>query len=272
MRAVCLGIFFCSLGVLSAQDPAEAFGQAVQKSLRRSHSLYPEAATPGTPLSQAILFRIDWLTRNNPNFFSDPDWPMKVAAAEATRLGRGAQPIPAPTQAPDPADRRYLALVTKNFSVTGAAFRKGQQIVIESLRDHGKRGVVLVDGEPIVLFLDYIKLIRELEPGEGSPLTVKIVSARYGLPGSKGYVVSSAVQTSLTPNATGGVDVVVSDALLPPATAQRLNRSAGSQSTIDPVSGQPISVPNAKVLSVVYEIGGVEKVRQAVEGETLTLD
>jgi hypothetical protein len=272
MRAVFLGIFFCSLSVLSAQDSAEAFGQAVKESLRRSRELYPDSARPGTALSQAILFRIDWLSRNNPNFFSDPDWPVKIAAAEAERIGTGAPPVPTPAPAADPADRRYLAMVTKNFSVTGAAFRKGQQIVIEALRDHGKRGVVLVDGQPILLFLDYVKLVRELEPGEGSPLTVRIISARYGLPDTKGYVVSGAVQTSLTPNSTGGFDVAVSDALLPASTAQRLNRAAGSQAIIDPVSGQPISTPNTKILSVVYEIGGVEKTRQAEEGETLTLD
>jgi hypothetical protein len=272
MRAVLLVIFLSSLGALSAQDSAEAFGRAVQQSLRRSHALYPDAAKPDTPLSQAILFRIDWLGRNNPNFFSDPDWPVKITVTEASRLGLRAQNASAPRSQPNPAERRFLAVVTKNFSVTGASFRKGQQIIIEALRDYGKRGVIHLDGQEVVLWLDHIKLIRELVPGEASPLVVKIVSARYGLPGTKGYVVSSAVQTALAPNADGSAEVIVSDGLLPPAAAQRLNRSAGAQTTIDPLTGQPVGNSEPKVLSVVYEIGGVEKSRQAQEGTALVLD
>jgi hypothetical protein len=273
MRAAMLAILLGSLGALCAQNPDEAFGRAVLQSLARSHALYPEAAAPGTPLSQAILFRIDWLSRNNPAFFSDPDWPVKIAATEASRLGVRAQAAPAARPAPDPADRRYLAVVTKNFSVTGASFRKGQQLIVEALRDHGKRGVIVVDGQQVLLWLDHVKLLRELVPGQPSPLVVKIVSARYGLPGSKGYVVSSAVQSALTTNAGGAAEILVSDSLLPPATAQRLNRSAGARTIVDPITGQTTTTTAApKILSVNYEIGGVEKSRQAQEGTTLVLD
>jgi hypothetical protein len=272
MRSAVSAVFLGFLGALWAQDPDEAFGRAVLQSLARSHALYPEAAAPDSPLSQAILYRIDWLSRNNPGFFSDPDWPLKIATTEASRLGVRPRSPSAPRSAPDPTERRYLGLVTKNFSVTGASFRKGQQVVIESLQDYGKRGVIIVNGQEILLWLDHIKLIRELAPGEPNPLPVKIISARYGLPGTKGYVVSSAVQAALTTNSSGEAEVLVSDLLLPPAAAQRLNRSVPAQTAIDPVTGQPVVVTPPKILSVVYEIGGVEKTRQGQEGTSLVLD
>ena len=168
MRFAVLSVFLGSLGALCAQESEEAFGRAVQQSLVRSHAMYPEAAAPGTPLSQAILFRIDWLSRNNPSFFSDPDWPVKVATTEASRLGLRAQTAPVPVPAPNPADRRYLAMVTKNFSITGASFRKGQQLIIEGLRDYGKRGIIHVEGQEVLLWLDHVKLLREIVPGEAS--------------------------------------------------------------------------------------------------------
>ena len=271
MRAAVLAIVLGFLGTLQAQDQANAFGRAVQQSLEKSRELYPDASTPGTPLCQAIQFRIDWLSRNQPAFFSDPDWPVKIAAAEASRLGVRAQTAPPANSAANQAGSRYLAVVTKNFSVSGASFRKGQQVIIESLLDNGKRGLVFVDGQQLALWLDHIKLLRELVPGETNPLVVKVVSARYGLPGTKGYVVSSAVQSALTPNAHGA-ELVVSDTLLPAAAAQRLNRSAGTQMVTDPATGQSAIVPSPKILSVIYEIGGVEKNRQAQEGSVLMLD
>jgi hypothetical protein len=272
MRFVVLAIILGSLGALRAQNPEAAFGQAVRRSLEKSRALYPDALVPGSPLCQAIVFRIEWLTRNNPDFFSDPDWPVKIAATEASRLGVRVQAAPASPSTADAAGRRYLGVVTKNFSVTGASFRKGQQVIIESLLDYGKRGLIYVDGQEIVLWLDHIKLLRELAPGAAVPQVVKIVSARYGLPGTKGYVVSSAVQSALTTNAQGAAELVVSDSLLPAAAAQRLNRSAGSQTIIDPATGQRMLVPGSKVLSVTYEIGGLEKTRQAQEGSVMVLD
>lgn len=272
MRGVVLLFLLVFLGPLAAQDSGEAFGLAVKRSLERSHLLYPDAATPGSALSDAILWRIDWLNRNTPGFFADADWPMKVAVAEASRLGlRARAAAPRPT-APQPAERRYLGVVKKNFNEVGVSFRKGQQIILESLRDNGKRGVTLVDGLPVVLWLDYIKVVREILPGEASPLLVKIISARYGLPGTKGYVVTSAVQSALAPNAAGVAEIFVSDNLLPPAAAQRLNRSATARTSVDPATGESVPVIAPKVLSVTYEIGGVEKSRQAQEGSALVLD
>lgn len=272
MRGIALLLALIFPGALAAQDSGEAFGLAVKRSLERSHALYPDAAVPGSLLSQAILFRIDWLNRNSPAFFSDPDWPLKIAAAEGSRLGVRARSAATPRPAAEPEDQRYLAMVTKNFSVTGASFRKGQQIVVEALRDYGKRGIVLVDGQPVVLWLDHIKLLRPLAAGEASPKPVKITGARYGLPGTKGYVVSSAVQAALTPGAAGSAELLVSDSLLPPAAAQRLNRSATARTVTDPVTGRAVPVVSPKVLTVTYEVGGIEKTRQAGEGETLVLD
>lgn len=272
MRGVVLLLFLAFLGTLAAQDSGEGFGLAVKRSLERSHVLYPDAATPGSALSDAILWRIDWLNRNSPGLFSDADWPMKITVAEASRLGLRARPAAAQRAAAQPSARRYLGLVTKNFNEAGASFRKGQQIILESLRDYNKRGVTLVNGLPVVLWLDHVKLVREIAPGEPSPLVVKVLSARYGLPGTKGYVVSSAVQAGLTRNAAGAVEVLVTDALLPPAAAERLNRSATARVAVDPATGEAVPVLSPKVLSVVYEIGGVERTRQGQEGAALVLD
>lgn len=272
MRGVVLLLFLTFSGSLPAQDSGEGFGLAVKRSLERSHALYPDAAKPGSGLSDAILWRIDWLNRNSPAFFSDADWPMKVTVAEAARLGLRARSVAEQRAAAQPVERRYLGLVTKNFNEAGASFRKGQQIILESLRDYNKRGVTLVDGLPVVLWLDHVKLVREIAPGEPNPLVVKIQTARYGLPGTKGYVVSSAVQSRLARNAAGAVEIFVSDELLPPSAAQRLNRSAAVVTTLDPTTGQSVRVLTPKVLNVVYEIGGVGRTRQAKEGETLVLD
>ncbi len=267
-----LGVVFLGFsGELPAQEPSEDFGRAVQRSLARSHLLYPDAAQPNSRLSDAILVQIDWMNRNEPTFFSDADWPMKLTASEALRLGiraRVATPRPAPTVAP----KRYLGLVTKNFSVTGASFRKGQQLVLEKLQDNGKRAVTFVQGEPFLLWLDHIKLIREIRPGESRPTVVKIVSARYGLPGTTGYAVSGEVQTLLGPNSGGTNQILVSDALLSPSAAQRLNRAAVATTITDPVTGRVVPVYPKKVLTVTYQIDGEEKTVQAEEGDTLAFD
>src|SRR5690606_37524470 len=127
---------------------------------------------PDSTLSRAILGRIEWLGQNNQGYFSDPDWPMKITAREALTLGihpvRSARPVAparpvipsrnAPGQRPqDPGTTRYLAVVKQNFSVVGASFRKNQQIVLESVQDYGKRGTTMVDGQPVLLWLDKLK-------------------------------------------------------------------------------------------------------------------
>lgn len=225
-----------SLILLAAPPPAKAQnenlqGEAVKNSLSRSRVLYPDSARPDSPLSRAILRRIEWLGQNNPAYFSDPDWPVKIAASEALALRirpvttappprKPAQPPPAQTRRPqDPGTTRYLAVVKKNFSVTGASFRKNQQIVLESLQDYDKRGTTLVDGQPILLWLDNIKVLKKLPPGEPDPVVVKVVSARYGPPGRAGYSVSSMVQSLISPDSEGRYEILVSDALLTPSSS-----------------------------------------------------
>lgn len=250
---------------------ANTHGVAVKRSLDRARVLYPESVQPDTPLSQAILARIAWLNENDRTFFSDPDWPLRLTAAEALALGiRPVQPAPRRTPSGQPSGR-YLAVVTKNFSTTGASFRKGQQIILESLQDYKKRGTTLVEGQPILLWLDHVKILRELPVGETEPVVVKIDSARYGFPGKTAYSVSTMVQSLISPNASGRYEILVSDALLSPATAQRMNRGVVTGPPFDPYTGQPNPRP-VKVLTVTYTINGVEKTKQALEGQTLVLD
>lgn len=262
-------------GWLSAQQPSPAaFGAAVKDSLDRARDAYPDSANPDSPLSHALLMRIEYLNRNNRLVFSDPDWPMKLTAAEAAAMGIPARP---PTRASAAAGAtapggRYLATVTRSFSVVGASFRKGQQIVIEELRDYKKRGIVLVEGQPVLIWLDHVKILRPLAARESTPRVVKIESARYGAPGQTGYPVSDTVQALITPNVSGQYEILVSDALLPPAAAQRLNRNATARNVYDAQTGLVVPAVTGKILTVTYNIDGVKRTRQAVEGKTLVLD
>ncbi len=270
MRALLICLILATAPTI-LQGAGENHGNAVKSSLDRSRLLFPDAAEPNSALSQAILARIAWLNRNNQAFFSDPDWPMRLTAAEALALGiRARNPNPRPVPVP-PEEKRYLAVVTKSFSVTGASFRKGQQIVLEALRDYNKRGITLVDGQAILLWLDHVKLLREIPPDQGAPVLVKIESARYGFPGKTGYGISGMVQSLVSPNAAGRYEILVSDALLTPSAAQKLNRSVAVVSPYDPNTGQPNLRPR-KILTVSYTIGGLTKTKQALEGETLLLD
>lgn len=253
-------------GWLFAQG--EDFGAAVQRSLARSRMVYPDAAVPDSALSRAILARIEWLDKHDRAFFTNQDWPMRVTAAEALALGirprSMANPRPAGPLAGAP---RYLAVVTHSFSVEGASFRKGQQVVLEELQDYNKRGITLVDGRPILIWLDNLKLLRALPAGESAPATIRVESARYGFPGTKGYGVSNSVQTLLA----GGNSFPISDDLLSSAMAQKLNRSPEATATIDPVTGR--TIVRRKILTISYTInGGGKKVKQGAEGETLVLD
>lgn len=270
-RLAMVAFFAVMAGVLAAQgQTATAHGASVKRSLDRARALYPDSADPGSRLSQAVLARITWLSQNNTAFFSDPDWPLKVTAAEALALG--IRPVamrqPQPQQKPS---GRYLAMVTKNFSTVGASFRKGQQIVLESLQDYDKRGTTIVDGQPVLLWLDHVKIIRELPKGEAAPVVVKVDSARYGFPGKAGYGISGMVQSLISPNASGRYEILVSDALLSPGAAQKLNRSVVTGPPFDPNTGQPNPRPY-KILTVTYTIDGVPKTKQGIEGQVLVLD
>ena len=269
MREIVLCLLLCFSATGAFGQSASTHGAAVKRSLDRSRALYPDSANPGSALSQAVLARIEWLGQNDRAYFSDPDWPLKLTASEALNLGD--RPLAARAQVPQPGSGRYLAVVTKNFSITEASFRKGQQIVIESLQDYNKRGTTLVDGQPVLLWLDHIKLLRELPVGETAPVLVKVDSARYGFPSKTGYSISSMVQNLISPNASGRYEILVSDALLTPATAQKMNRAVVSGPPFDPNTGQPNPRPY-KVLTVTYTINGLTKTKQGIEGQTLVLD
>jgi hypothetical protein len=265
-----LGLLLCGAMGLHAQEAVlEDMGTAVKRSLDRSRALYPDAALPDSPLSQAIMARISSLRQTNPSVFSDPDWPMKITAAEAARLG-----IPAyqrHTTASTQLSGKYLGEVQKSFSEVGVSFRKGQQIVIEELRDYKKKGVVLVDGQPVVIWLDKVRILRPLAQSESNLNVIKIESARYGPPDQSGYSVSDRIQEMVTP---GGAppQILVSDALIPPATAQRLNRATSPRQVIDPKTGAVVMAVSGKMLTVTYEINGLRKTKQALEGQTMVLD
>lgn len=265
-----LGLLLCGTMALHAQEAVlEDMGTAVKRSLDRSRELYPDAALPDSALSKAVMARIAALRQSNPSVFSDPDWPLKITAAEAARLG-----IPAYQRnaaAASQASGRYLGEVQKSFSEVGVSFRKGQQIVLEELRDYKKKGVVMVDGREVVIWLDKVKILRPLARAENNLNVIKIESARYGPPDQTGYSVSDRIQSMVTP---GGAppQILVTDALIPPATAQRLNRATSPRQVVDPATGQVVMAVSGKILTVTYVINGITKTKQAMEGQTLVLD
>jgi hypothetical protein len=266
IAAIC---FLVLAGTLPATAEDEEFGAAVKRSLDRSRMLYPESAEPDSPLSKAILFRIEWLQIHNHAVFLDPDWPLRVTATEAAALGIAPQKIIA-RKARTTASRRFLAVVTRSFSTSQASFRKDQQILLESLQDYGKRGITLVNGEPVLLWLDNIKILRELAPEEPAPIVVKVESARYGIPGEQVYSVTAMVQSLIAPDPSGRYEIAVSDALLTPVAARKLNRSMPI--ITDPATGQRAIHKRDRVLTVTYTLNGLTKTRQATAGERLILD
>ena len=150
-------------GTLLASAQDEEFGEAVKRSLDRSRILYPESAQPDSALSKAILARIEWLQRHNRAAFRDPNWPLRVTATEAAALGIAPERAGS-TQARTTPNPRFLALVTQSFSTSQASFRKDQQILLEAIQDYGKRGITLVNGEPVLLWLDNIQILRYFTP------------------------------------------------------------------------------------------------------------
>jgi hypothetical protein len=256
-------------GMLLASAQDEEFGEAVKRSLDRSRILYPESAQPDSALSKAILSRIEWLQRYNRAAFHDPNWPLRVTATEAAALGIAPERAGS-TQARTTPNPRFLALVTRSFSTSQASFRKDQQILLEAIQDYGKRGITLVNGQPVLLWLDNIKILRELAPNEAAPVVVKVESARYGIPGVQLYSVTAMVQSLIAPDPSGRYEILVSDALLTSGAARKLNRS--TQIMADPATGQTaVHNPN-RVLTVTYTLNGLTKTRQAIAGERLVLD
>ncbi len=271
MRAAVLCLTLLVLtGHLLAHETNDAFGAAVKRSLERSRALYPQVTQPGSPLSQAFMRRVEWLNKNNVTFFADPDWPMKVTSWEAVALQ--IRPTKRNQSAPPTAhtdELRYLAQVTTNFATTGASFRKGQQIILETLQDNGRRGITLVDGRPILLWLDHVKVIRRIVPGESLPVMVKVISAQYGYPGRPGYNVSSMIQSLITPTPLGEYEILVSDALLTPSAARQQN---ARQPTAIDMNGRPVTVATSKVLTITYSLNGVTRTKQELEGSMMLLD
>ncbi|CAN5671814.1 hypothetical protein BH09VER1_BH09VER1_01880 [soil metagenome] len=290
LTAICFLAIAAMASSWAASD--DDYSATLQRSLARSRAVFPDSARPDTVLGAAVQARIDWLQQHEPSAFSDPEWPMKVATSTAKALGLIPRPNSASPQSPPtvpalrdapralpalPAEsaspgRRYLATVTKNFSVVGATFRKNQQIVLESLQNDNKRGTTIVDGVPYLLWLDNIKILREIPPGENTPALVKVESAKYGFPGKTAYSVAGMVQSLAAPGPSGAPQIHVSDALLTPNAAQKLNTSIAPMYVTDPSTGKvTLGIP-FKLLTVTYSLNGQKKTRQAYEGQTLTLD
>lgn len=266
--ALCLTLLVCA-GHLFAQTE-DPFGAAVKRSLDRSRALYPQVTQPGSPLSQAFLRRVEWLNKNNRAYFADPDWPMKVTSWEAVALGiRAVRPNKPPTKDATTDQVQYLAQVTSNFATTGASFRKGQQILLETLQDNGRRGITMVDGRPILIWLDHVKVVRQITPGESLPVMVKVISAQYGYPGKQGYNVGGMIQSLISPTPLGGYELLVSDALLSPSAARQQN--ARMPTTMD-ATGRPVPTDTAKILTITYSLGGITKTKQELEGSMILLD
>jgi hypothetical protein len=254
---------------LAAQNSTEEFGAAVKRSLDRARVLYPQSVEPGTALSRAVLARIDWLHRHNQSIFADPNWPLRVTATEATALGISPQ-RGHPSRPASGDSGRFLAVVTQNFSMAGASFRKDQQIVLESMQDYGKRGVTMVNDQPVLLWLDNVRILREISRDEALPVVVKVESARYGIPGGQAYSVTGMVQSLIVPDASGRYEIFVSDALLSPVAAKRLKREINANA--GRATGDGFVRTPDRVLTVTYTLKGSTRAKQAMAGEILILD
>jgi hypothetical protein len=78
------------------------------------------------------------------------------------------------------------------------------------------------------------------------------------------------VQSLIVPDTSGRYEILVSDALLTPVAARKLNRAASV--VTDPVTGQTaVRIPN-RVLTVTYTLRGSTRTKQAMGGQILVLD
>jgi hypothetical protein len=78
------------------------------------------------------------------------------------------------------------------------------------------------------------------------------------------------VQSLIAPDTMGRYEIFVSDALLTPAAARKLNREASV--VTDPVTGQSATRTLDRFLTVTYTLGGSTRTKQAAAGQTLLLD
>ena len=193
-----------------------------------------------------------------------------MTATEAAALGiRAAEAWF--SQAANNTSRRFLAVVTRNFSTTGASFRKDQQILLESIQDYGKRGTTVVNGEPVLLWLDNIKdpsgnIPRRSFPGrrQGGVGPLRH-SRRSKLTASPEWFSRSLHRTPR--GATKSLSPTLYSRL---RRARKLNRAASV--VTDPVTGQgAVRTPN-RVLTVTYTLNGLTKTKQAIAGQPLVLD
>ena len=77
------------------------------------------------------------------------------------------------------------------------------------------------------------------------------------------------VQSLIAPDTSGRYETLVPDALLTPAAARKLSRSAAHhRGSGDRSNG---SAPTGSCLTVTYTLNGLTKTRQAIAGERLVL-
>ena len=204
--------------------------------------------------------------------FSDPNWPLRVTATEAAALGAFLPSPRFPAKRRRTEGRRFLAVVTRNFSTTEASFRKDQQILLESVQDYGKRGITLVNGQPVLLWLDNVQgsprnsrrtkhrrsSSKWNQPAMAYPASKPTVSRRWFSRSSRRTPRDATRSLSLTPCS------------LP--WPQGSSAVAPHSLTTDPVTGQQVVQRPDRVLTVTYTLNGSTKTRQAATGERLVLD
>ena len=65
----------------------------------------------------------------------------------------------------------------------------------------------VINGQTVLLWLDNVKILREIARDEVPPVVVKIESAHYGVPGAQAYNVTGMVQSLITPDASGRYEI-----------------------------------------------------------------
>lgn len=154
----------------------------------------------------------------------------------------------------------------KGFSAGSASVKKGE---VYELAKEELSSVVVKDGGKLIKLPKDAVNVTEVEEGQSdSPGgSIRIISAKFGYGGNRQYEVKEEIKKRLRDQKLDEpVEILVTDALL---------RAKASLVTMisRTVNGMTYTTrnPSKMLLTVTYEVNGVRRVKETLEGRTLVL-
>jgi len=197
----------------------------------------------------------------------------KTSLAAAFLLS--ALPLFSQTPQPTPSAQPVQATIIQSTSSEGVSFQVGQAVTLEKDPGKGFSANVLIGKRKIPVSTDYLQVKSAQEAAqETADGTVVIIRATYGVPGQplqqvtsklRGIVVKGNVSTS------NPIRLTVNENLAYYQT-QTDGTYHGSITTSGPNSANFTVTKDAQaVLTVIYTVGGKQKMQQIARGDVLVL-